>query len=122
MKLYGLRFKQMGGNDIMDYEAAEKRLTLRMVLKFLNSYQNLSKIDFMQNINVYIKKKFDHQKGNEFIIATNCYEALDRTYSKEELDQFLEAVENPIFRKMMNKVPQFINEYESSLNRFRKTG
>ena len=112
----------MGGNDIMDYEAAEKRLTLRMVLKFLNSYQNLSKIDFMQNINVYIKKKFDHQKGNEFIIAKNCYEALDRTYSKEELDQFLEAVENPIFRKMMNKVPQFINEYESSLNRFRKTG
>lgn len=112
----------MGGNDIMDYEAAEKRLTLRMVLKFLNSYQNLSKIDFMQNINVYIKKKFDYQKGNEFIIATNCYEALDRTYSKEELDQFLEAVENPIFRKMMNKVPQFINEYESSLNRFRKTG
>lgn len=112
----------MGGNDIMDYEAAEKRLTLRMVLKFLNSYQDLSKIDFMQNINVYIKKKFDHQKGNEFIIAKNCYEALDRTYSKEELDQFLEAVENPIFRKMMNKVPQFINEYESSLNRFRKTG
>lgn len=46
----------MGGNDIMDYEAAEKRLTLRMVLKFLNSYQDLSKIDFMQNINVYIKK------------------------------------------------------------------
>ncbi len=112
----------MGGNDIMDYEVAEKRLTLRMVLKFLNSYQDLSKIDFMQNINVYIKKKFDHQKGNEFIIATNCYEALDRTYSKEELDQFLEAVENPIFRKMMNKVPQFINEYESSLNRFKKTG
>lgn len=112
----------MGGNDIMDYEAAEKRLTLRMVLKFLNSYQDLSKIDFMQNINVYIKKKFANQKGNEFIIAKNCYEALDRTYSKEELDQFLEAVENPIFRKMMNKVPQFINEYESSLNRFRKTG
>ena len=112
----------MGGNDIMDYKAAEKRITLRMVIKFLNSYQDLSKIDFVQNINVYIKKKFAHQKGNEFIIANKCYEALDRTYSKEELDQFLEAVENPIFRKMMNKVPQFINEYESSLNRFRKTG
>ena len=106
----------------MDYEATEKRLALRKVLKFLNSYQDLSKLDFVQNINVYIKKKFANQKGNEFIIANNCYEALDRTYTKQELEEFLKAVENPIFRKMMDKVPQFINEYEGSLSRFRKTG
>ncbi|NIP39141.1 MAG: hypothetical protein GWO07_10820 [Candidatus Dadabacteria bacterium] len=106
----------------MDYEATEKRLLLRKVLKFLNSYQDLSNIDFIQNINVYMKKKFVNQKGNEFIIANNCYEALDRTYTKEELEQFLQAVENPIFRKMMAKVPQFINEYEGTLNRFKKTG
>ncbi len=112
----------MGGIEIMDYEATEKRLVLRKVLKFLNSYQDLSKIDFIQNINVYIKKKFVNQKGNEFIIANNCFEALDNTYTKEELEAFLQAVENPIFRRMMDKVPQFINQYEGSLNRFRKTG
>jgi len=99
----------------MDYKAAEKRLTLRKVLKYLNSYQDLSKLDFIQNINVYIKRKFAHQKGNEFLMANNCYEALDRTFTKEELEQFLEAAENPIFRKMMtDKGPQFINEYENS--------
>ncbi len=106
----------------MDYEATEKRLSLRKVVKLLNSYHNLSKIDFMQNINVYIKKKFVNEKGNEFVIANNCYEALDKTFTKEELDEFLEAAENPIFRKMMDKVPQFINEYENSLSRFKKTG
>jgi len=29
----------MGGKKIMDYKAAEKRITLRMVLKFLSGFE-----------------------------------------------------------------------------------
>lgn len=60
-----------------------------------------------------MKRKYQTNKGSEFIVANKCYESIDKTFIKDELDQFPDAVNNPIFRKLMNKILQFINEYES---------
>lgn len=105
----------------MDYQGNEKRITVSKILKYLNERAEVSKIDFVQHINLFMKREYQTNKGSEFIVASNCYESIDKTFSKDELDQFLDAVTNPIFRKLMNKIPQFINEFESKMNQFKKT-
>ena len=59
-----------------------------------------------------MKRKYHTNKGSEFIVENKCYESIDKTFIKDELDQFPDAVNNPIFRNFINKILQFINEYE----------
>ncbi len=105
----------------MDYKAQEKRIIISKLLKYLSHRPQLSKIDFIQHINIFMKNKYQENKGSEFIIASKCYEAIDKTFSKDELEQYLNLVENPVFRKLMNKIPQFINEYENNMGGLRRT-
>ena len=105
----------------MDYKAQEKRIVISKLLKFLSHRPQLSKIDFVQHINVFMKNKYEANKGSEFIIASKCYEAIDKTFSKEEIEEYLQLVDNPVFRRLMNKIPQFINEYESNMENLRRT-
>lgn len=105
----------------MDYKAQEKRIVIGKLLKFLTHRPQLSKIDFIQHINVFMREKYIQNRGSEFIIASKCYEAIDKTFSKDEIEEYLRLVENPLFKKLMNKIPQFINEYDSKMGNLQRT-
>lgn len=105
----------------MDYKAQEKRVVISKLLKFLSHRPQLSNIDFVQHINVFIKNRYEANKGREFVVASKCYEAIDKTFTKEEIEEYLKLVDHPLFRKLMNKVPQFINEYEGHMGNLRRT-
>lgn len=99
----------------MDYKAQEKRIVVGKLLKYLSSKPQLSRIDFVQHISLFMKNQYQENKGSEFIVASKCYEAIDKTFSKEEIERYLSLIDNPIFKKLINKIPQFISEYENKM-------